>query len=124
MTDTNEKSTGVDIDRVIVIKEPGEEEYSVSDSELTFNMKIMEDGSLAVTGGKIVTEYFIQNSTLEVVKTWRYELHNVLLNSIDVDAAKNTLTYSFTLEDPGDFLEYTSLQEDEDDESESAEAES
>lgn len=124
MTDTNEKSTGVDIDRVIVIKEPGEEEYSVSDSELTFNMKIMEDGSLAVTGGKIVTEYFIQNSTLEVVKTWRYELHNVLLNSIDVDAAKNTLTYSFTLEDPGDFLEYTSLQEDEDGESESAEAES
>ena len=124
MTDTNEKSTGVDIDRVIVIKEPGEEEYSVSDSELTFNMKIMEDGSLAVTGGKIVTEYFIQNSTLEWLKSWRYELHNVLLNSIDVDAAKHTLTYSFTLEDPGDFLEYTSLQEDEDDESESAEAES
>lgn len=113
MTDTNEENKNLDIDKVIVIKEPGEEEYSVSDSALTFNLKILEDGSLAVTDGKIVTPYFIQNSTLEMVKTWRYELHNVVLDEIAVDAAKNTLAYSFTLEDPGDFLEYTSLQEDE-----------
>lgn len=111
MADTEEKRQDIDIDRVIVIKESGEEEYSISDSTLSFSLKIMDDGSLAVTGGKLVTAYFIQNSVLEMVKTWRYELHNVVLDGIEVDAAKNTLTYSFTLEDPGDFLEYTSLQE-------------
>ena len=114
MAGTKEENKDLDIDKVIVIKEPGEDEYSVSDSALTFNLKILDDGSLAVTDGKIVTPYFIQNSALEMVKTWRYELHNVVLDGIAVDAVKNTLTYSFTLEDPGDFLEYTTLAESED----------
>lgn len=103
----------VDLDHVLVVKEPEEEAYSISKSNLTFDMEIQDDGSLAVTGGKIETEYFIQNSTLEWLKTWRYELHGVNLESIHVDAAKNTLTYDFTLEDPTDFLEYTSLEGDE-----------
>lgn len=102
----------VDLDHVLVVKEPEEEAYSISKSNLTFDMEIRDDGSLAVTGGQIETEYFIQNSTLEWLKTWRYELHGVNLQSIHVDAAKNTLTYDFTLEDPTDFLEYTSLEGD------------
>lgn len=106
----------VDLDHILVIKEPEEEAYSISKSNLTFDMKIQDDGSLAVTGGKIETEYFIQNSTLEWLKSWRYELHGVNLESIHVDAAKNTLTYDFTLEDPTDFLEYTSLQGDDEEE--------
>ena len=103
----------VDLDHVLVVKEPEEEAYSISESNLVFDMEIRDDGSLAVTGGQIETEYFIQNSTLEWLKSWRYELHGVNLESIHVDAAKNTLTYDFTLEDPTDFLEYTSIEGDE-----------
>ena len=76
-------------------------------------MKIQEDGSLAVTKGTIETAYFIQNSQLEVLKSWRYELHNVVLTGIHVDAAKNTLTYDFVLENPEDFLEYTTMMDEE-----------
>ena len=112
MTDT--KTEQVDIDHVLVIKEPGEEEYSISDSNLTFEIEIGDDGSLAIKSGKIHTAYFIQNSSLEMVKTWRYELHGVVLDSISVDAGENTLSYAFHLEDSGDFLEYTSLEEGQD----------
>lgn len=112
-----EKKEKVDIDHVLVLKEPDEKEYSISDSNLKFDLEIMEDGSLAITGGTILTSYFIQNSQLEVVKSWRYELHNVLLKKIHVDAAANTLAYDFELADPGDFLEYTSLAENEEGES-------
>lgn len=104
----------IDIDHVLVVKEPDEEEYSISDSNLEFDLKILEDGSLAITGGKISTPYFIQNSQLEAVKSWRYELHNVVLKKIHVNAAENTLSYDFVLADPGDFLEYTSLAAEED----------
>lgn len=105
----------LDLDHILVIKEPEETEYSISDSSLEFDLTILEDGSLAITGGKITTPYFIQNSQLEAVKSWRYELHNVLLKKIHVDAGKNTLSYEFELADPGDFLEYTSLAAEEGD---------
>lgn len=111
--DKQEKN--LDLDHILVIKEPEETEYSISDSNLEFDLAILEDGSLAITGGKITTPYFIQNSQLEAVKSWRYELHNVLLKKIHVDAGKNTLSYEFELVDPGDFLEYTSLAAEEGD---------
>ena len=105
--------TDADLDHILVLKESGEEQYSISDSDLKFDMKIQEDGSLAVTKGTIETAYFIQNSQLEVLKSWRYELHNVVLTGIHVDAAKNTLTYDFVLEDPEDFPEYTTMMDEE-----------
>ena len=111
--DKQEKN--LDLDHILVIKEPEETEYSISDSNLEFDLTILEDGSLAIAGGKITTPYFIQNSQLEAVKSWRYELHNVLLKRIHVDAGKNTLSYEFELSDPGDFLEYTSLAAEEGD---------
>lgn len=109
----DKKISDADLDHILVLKESGEEQYSISDSNLKFDMKIQEDGSLAVTKGTIETAYFIQNSQLEVLKSWRYELHNVVLTGIHVDAAKNTLTYDFVLENPEDFLEYTTMMDEE-----------
>lgn len=109
----DKKISDADLDHILVLKEPREEQYSISDSNLKFDMKIQEDGSLAVTKGTIETAYFIQNSQLEVLKSWRYELHNVVLTGIHVDAAKNTLTYDFVLENPEDFLEYTTMMDEE-----------
>ena len=105
---TGEKNHA-DLDRVLVIKESQKDEYSVPDSNLTFDVAIQDDGSLAITGGRIETPYFIQDSALDFVKSWRFELHHVALTGIHVDAAKNMLTYSFTMDDPTDFLEYTAI---------------
>lgn len=107
----DKKTQERDLDHILVIKESGEDEYSISDSNLEFDLNIEEDGSLAVVQGVITSPYFIQNSQLEMLKSWRYELHNVVLHSIHVNAGDNTLKYVFTLADPGDFLEYTSLAE-------------
>lgn len=110
---TEDKDVDLGIDHILVVKEPGEEKYSISNSNLKFDMKIQEDGSLAVTEGTVETEYFIQNSQLEVLRSWRYELHNVVITGIHVNAGENTLTYDFILENPEDFLEYTSIASEE-----------
>lgn len=86
-----------DISRIVIIYEEGAKEpYKLINTEVLFDAGIEEDGSLVFTGGKIRTDYLIQNTELEKIETWRYIIHNVKLKGLHVDAAKDEITYDFT----------------------------
>lgn len=102
-------SENVDIDSILIIREHGEtQEYSLSDSNLSFDVAVKDDGSLEIQNGTIVTPYFIQNSELEYVRTWRYTVVGIKILGFHVDARANTITYGFTAQD---FIDVT-LEED------------
>lgn len=92
-----------DIDSILIIREHGEsQEYSVSNSNITFDVSIADGGSLVITGGQIVTPYFIQNSELDYVRTWRYTVMGVTITGFHVNARENTITYTFEAQDFAD----------------------
>ena len=92
----NPEEAEKNIDSILIVKESGEEkEYSISDSRLTFDVVITEDGDLDIEKGTISTPYFIQNSELDYVRTWRYTVLGVEIEKFHVDAEKNMITYDF-----------------------------
>lgn len=105
---TNASDTN--IDSILIIRERGEsQEYSVSDSSLEFDVEIAEDGELRLTGGQIKSPYFIRNSELEYIRTWRYTVVDVEIVGFHVNAKENMITYGFLARD---FVDASALEED------------
>lgn len=101
-----------DVDSILIIREHGEtQEYSISESSLSFDVEVGEEGELHLTGGQIRTPYFIRNSELDYIRTWRYTVVDVEIVGFHVDAKENMITYGFLARD---FVDVTTLEEGED----------
>lgn len=96
VTEESAAKEKADVSKIVIIYEEGAKEpYKLVNTEVFFDAKIEEDGSLVFAGGKIKTDYLIQNTELTKIETWRYVIHNVKLKGLHIDAAKDEITYDF-----------------------------
>ena len=108
-TNSVNKTEAPDLSHVVVVKEAGADKpYKLEDAELEFDIAIGSDGILGFKGGTLRTSYFIQNTELENMETWRFFIQGVKLNSIHVSAHDDMLEYKFEAED---FVDYTVTSE-------------
>lgn len=108
-TAINKIETTPDMSHVVVVHEAGADKpYKLEDAELTFDIGIAEDGVLKINHGTLTTSYFIQNTELDNLETWRFYIKGVKLKEIKVSAHQDKLTYLFEAED---FVDYTVVQE-------------
>lgn len=87
-------------DTLVIFEHNEDKPYMLEDSSLSFDFGFDDKGESTVfRGGEIKTNYFIQNTKLDKVETWRFVINSITIDSVHVDAEKNMLTYHFRAED-------------------------
>lgn len=94
---------------VIVMESGADKPYKVEDADIEFDVTISDDGELIFKGGKLTTSYFIQNTELENLETWRYFIKDVKIKNMHISTKLDKITYEFTADS---FVDYTVVEED------------
>ena len=84
----------------LIVKEPEEKEpYAVEDSKIVFDVDYVhnEETSAIDTkiSGAIVSSVYIDNTELEFVKSWRFEVYGLKILGISVDTKENQIIHRF-----------------------------
>lgn len=97
-----------DIDSLVVIKEASQEKaYSIDNSNIELDVEADSEGNLIITGGVLTTPIMVQDTDIDILKTWRYLITGVQIQSLHINARENTIAYKFTAQD---FTEATTLE--------------
>lgn len=96
------KKTNLDkLRRTLILKEPEDrEQYAIENSELEITSNYIfnsdnEELSQEVSG-ILSSDYFINNTELDYIKSWRFEVYNVKIAGFVADATNNIIKYKFT----------------------------
>lgn len=96
------------VDSIVVIKEASQDKpHSIDNSNIELDVEVDHEGNLKITGGVLTTPVMIQDTDIDMMKTWRYLITGVVIHSLHINARKNTIAYKFTAHD---FTEATTLE--------------
>lgn len=95
-------------DTVIVMESGADKPYKLEDANIEFDVSISSDGDLIFKGGKLTTSYFIRNTELDNLETWRYFIEKVKIKGLHISTSQDMITYEFTADS---FVDYTVKEE-------------
>ena len=100
-----------DLSEVVIVKEAGmDAPYKIEDASIEFDVAISDAGDLIFKGGQLTTSYFIQNTELDHLETWRYFIEGVKIKNMHISTKLDKITYNFSA---NSFVDYTvSAEED------------
>ena len=100
-----------DLSEVVIVKETGmDTPYKIEDANIEFDVVISDAGDLIFKGGQLTTSYFIQNTELDHLETWRYFIKDVKIKNMHISTKLDKITYDFSADS---FVDYTvSAEED------------
>ena len=94
-----------DLSEVVIVKEAGmDAPYKIEDASIEFDVAISDAGDLIFKGGRLITSYFIQNTELDSLETWRYFIKDVKIKNMHVSTKLDMITYDFEADS---FVDYT-----------------
>ncbi len=110
MDNENNKELTNDLNETVIVKESGADKpYKLEDASIEFDVVISGDGELIFKGGQLTTSYFIRNTELDNLETWRYLIEKVKIKGMHISTKEDKIVYEFAADS---FVDYTVKEED------------
>ena len=93
---SNKKNTKTNEESYLIVKMKDRDKFSI-EGKIIFNSQFSEEeGTLTSIHGQIITDYFLNDTELESIRSWRFLFSDIKMISISGDSDENNLVYVFS----------------------------